>query len=176
MSPHFSILATKCLVALGLLIVPLLAQAKVDDVDLKAVYLFRFALLSDWNQTDIATDHIDYCVAQQSDVGLRLEAIVATKPDMARFHDMLSGVAPSVCHILFIENGDEAIIANLHVRYPNALLVGNGVEFVANGGMVAFIKVRNRIRPLISRQNVEKSRVQIRSQLLEVSEIYEETT
>ncbi|EED27100.1 valyl-tRNA synthetase [Vibrio sp. 16] len=77
---------------------------------------------------------------------------------------------------MFIENGDEAIIANLHVRYPNALLVGNGVEFVANGGMVAFIKVRNRIRPLISRQNVEKSRVQIRSQLLEVSEIYEEAT
>tara|TARA_Y100001956_G_scaffold82794_1_gene105665 strand:+ start:4745 stop:5275 length:531 start_codon:yes stop_codon:yes gene_type:complete len=172
----FNLLFIRFLAAIGLVTAPLIANANVGDVDLKAVYLFRFALLADWQESGIATDHIDYCVAQTSDVAIRLEAIVAAKPKTARFHKLFDDVHPEVCHILFVEHGDAAFIADLHVQYPHALLVGNGVDFVASGGMIAFIKVRNRIRPLVSRKNVEKTNILLRSQLLEVSEIYEETT
>ncbi|MGR5134827.1 hypothetical protein [Vibrio alfacsensis] len=34
------------------------ALANVDVVDLKAVYLFRFALLADWQNTPVDLNHI----------------------------------------------------------------------------------------------------------------------
>lgn len=178
MKLHASLFLVKLFAAFGLITFPLLVSAnvKVGDIDLKAVYLFRFALLADWQKTAVVTDRIDYCVAQGGDVALRLEAIVAAKPNMARFHKLFEGAHPTACHILYIEQGEAALIAELHGQYPHALLVGNGVDFVASGGMIAFIKVRNRIRPLISRKNVERTNILLRSQLLEVSEIYEETT
>jgi hypothetical protein len=40
--------------------------------------------------------------------------------------------------------------------------------------MLAFIKVNNRIKPLISQHNVEKSGVRLRAQLLAISVLAEE--
>ncbi|MGR5236648.1 YfiR family protein [Vibrio alfacsensis] len=150
------------------------ALAKVDDVDLKAVYLFRFALLADWQNTPVDLKHIAYCVVKNTEVSASLESIVAKKTDMARFYHLGKGQRPSVCHILYIEHSDDAKISLLKEQFPHALLVGNGKEFVRNGGMIAFIKVRNRIRPLISRKNVEQTKVLLRSQLLAVSELVKE--
>ncbi|GAK87007.1 hypothetical protein JCM19238_4616 [Vibrio ponticus] len=42
------------LAVLGLNLFALPVIAKVDDADLKAVYLFRFALLADWQNTGSA--------------------------------------------------------------------------------------------------------------------------
>lgn len=152
------------------------AAAKVDDVDLKAVYLFRFALLADWQNTGVESDYLEYCATEIDDISLRLEAIVASKAQMARFFLLSEASEAQVCHILYTKTEDAEAIERLRQQFPHALLVGEGVDFVANGGMIAFVKVRNRIRPLVSRSNVEQSQVLLRSQLLEVSEIYEAGT
>ncbi|WP_244204685.1 YfiR family protein [Vibrio rhodolitus] len=160
------------LAVLGLNLFALPVIAKVDDADLKAVYLFRFALLADWQNTGVSSEHIEYCVTDINEISLRLEAIIASKPQMARFFLLSEGGDPQVCHILFTSQSDADNNEQLRQQYPHALLVGDGVDFVKNGGMIAFVKVRNRIRPLIARANVEQSQVLLRSQLLEVSELY----
>ncbi|KOO14115.1 hypothetical protein AKJ18_14255 [Vibrio xuii] len=154
-----------------LCLLPQLAWSKVDE-DLKAVYLFRFALLADWSDTGINSEYIEYCVTSNSEVAKRLQSIVESKPDLARFHLLLSGHSANTCHILFVEQANVSQLAQLKLQYPHALLVGDGVDFIASGGMIAFIKVRNRIRPLIARNNVHQTGVRLRSQLLEVSELY----
>jgi hypothetical protein len=160
-------------IVLSLYFLPQIVWAKVDDDDLKAVYLFRFALLADWSKTGVNYEYIEYCVTSSSDVSERLQAIVESKPDRARFHRLPVSSDANVCHILFTELNDKEAVAQLRERYPHALLVGNGIDFVANGGMIAFIKVRNRIRPLIAREHVRHTNVLLRSQLLEVSELYQ---
>ncbi|WP_244225190.1 YfiR family protein [Vibrio aquaticus] len=159
------------ILAIGLCLLPPLAWSKVDE-DLKAVYLFRFALLADWSGTGINSEYIEYCVTSNSEVTKRLQSIVESKSDLARFHLLLSGHSAETCHILFVEQANVGQIVQLKQQYPHALLVGDGVDFIASGGMIAFIKVRNRIRPLIARANVRQTGVRLRSQLLEVSELY----
>lgn len=151
-----------------------LAIAKVDDVDLKAVYLFRFALLADWQKTSVHAEHLEYCVLEAGKVSARLKNVVELKPDIAHFYNLSEEQHPNVCHILYVEDHNESKISLLKTQFPHALLVGNGKAFIDKGGMIAFIKVRNRIRPLISRKHVKQTQVQLRSQLLEVSELVKE--
>lgn len=151
-----------------------LAFANVDDVDLKAVYLFRFALLADWQDTPVDANHLEYCVVKNTEVSASLRKIVSSKPNVAHFYNLSEGQQPDVCHILYVEDSEHSKISLLKEQFPHALLVGNRKAFISKGGMIAFIKVRNRIRPLISRDNVKQTSVLLRSQLLEVSELVEE--
>ena len=77
----------------------------------------------------------------------------------------------STCHILYIESASAALISQLKSQFPHALLIGNGMQFINLGGMIAFIRVNNRIKPLISTAHVKQSGINLRSQLLSVAEI-----
>lgn len=154
---------------------PSRAWAAVSDDQLKAVYLYRFPMLADWPRE--ASDKVtQYCITRESSMGDYLSEIIASKSSSARFIDLSQSdkSETAICHILYVDGQDRAHVVELAKRYPHALTIGTGVQFVSLGGMLAFIKVNNRIKPLISQNNVEKSGVRLRAQLLAISELAEE--
>ncbi|WP_162674451.1 YfiR family protein [Vibrio variabilis] len=154
---------------------PSRAWAAVSDDQLKAVYLYRFPMLADWPTA--ATGKVThYCITRESSIGDYLSQIIASKSSSARFVDLSQSdkSQTEICHILYVDGQDREHVVELAKRYPYALTIGTGVQFVSLGGMLAFIKVNNRIKPLISQHNVEKSGVRLRAQLLAISELAEE--
>lgn len=161
------------LMAMAICVVSVFAEAhEVNDSDLKAVYLYRFAHLVDWQQT--ATTDIRHCFCSDVDnpVSQRLQDIVAHKPSQASF-SRLSESLPGEpdCHIVYTTAQDSEDVARLRARFPGALLVGEGQQFIASGGMMAFIRVNNRIKPLINRHHLRDAPFSLRSQLLSIAVI-----
>lgn len=154
---------------------PNYAWSNVSDDQLKAVYLYRFPMLADW-PSGAPKGSTQYCVTRASSVSEYLSKIIETKSAPASFVDLSINDKShgANCHILYVDGQDHKQVFELAKRYPYALTIGTGVKFVSLGGMLAFIKVNNRIKPLISQNNVEKSGVKIRAQLLAISELAEE--
>ena len=161
------------------------ANAEYADEDLMAVYLYRFAFLSDWQETGLAATPIEFCVTEESEVALRLKSIVLSKPDVATYANLadvatyanLADVSSNTnCHILYINDAKKGQVAQLKLDYPHALLVGSGAIFIQYGGMIAFVKVNNRIKPMISRENVAPSLIKLRAQLLSIAILASEAT
>ncbi|EGQ9932507.1 YfiR family protein [Vibrio vulnificus] len=167
-----------CRIALFLGVYCLAAPAwpKYSDEDLKAVYLYRFASLADWQSTPLAQQKTRYCGEFNSVIAERLKAIVETQPEAATFSYLEEVDPQESCHLVFVESNPQTVLPTLQLRYPHALLVGNGEKFVRLGGMIAFIKVNNRILPLISRKHVEPSQIRLRAQLLSIAQLFEEPT
>ncbi|WP_394209106.1 YfiR family protein [Enterovibrio calviensis] len=145
------------------------------DEDLKAVYLFRFAFLTDWKDRQPQNGRYQFCVDGKSAVSERLQDVVAQKPEQANFHDITqSDDIDLSCHIVYTSENAEQRIAVLRTRFPEALIVGDGVNFTVAGGMIAFIKVNNRVKPLINRANLLGVPFTLRSQLFSIAVIDEE--
>ncbi|WP_418114789.1 YfiR family protein [Vibrio scophthalmi] len=170
MQRFFRYMSSSCTsLMLGLLLFTTSASAKYSDEDLMAVYLYRFALLSDWQETGVPSRPLEFCVTEESDVALRLQDIVLSKPELATYDNIGEHSDSSICHILYVDKADEQAVAQLKLDYPHALLVGTNKAFIQCGGMIAFVKVNNRIKPMISRENIEPSQIKLRAQLLSIA-------
>ncbi|MEZ8140934.1 YfiR family protein [Enterovibrio sp. FF113] len=142
------------------------------DEDLKAVYLFRFAFLTDWKDRQPQNGRYQFCVDGNSVVSRRLQDVVTQKPEQANFRDITQGDDNVLgCHIVYTTESAAARIAALRTRFPDALIVGEGESFTAAGGMVAFIKVNNRVKPLVNLKNLLGTPFTLRSQLLSIAVI-----
>ncbi|KIP71977.1 valyl-tRNA synthetase [Vibrio harveyi] len=166
--------AVKWVITIWALLSATFAFAQYDDADLKAVYLYRFALLADWMATGESIAPVEYCVSESDSVGEHLKNIVARRPQLSRYYDLSNPVTPNTCHILYIPQAKKSQILLLRDQYPHSLLISNGEEFVKIGGMVAFVKVNNRIRPMVSRSHVAPTQIQLRAQLLSISLLVED--
>lgn len=152
-----------------------LSYAAYSDADLKAVYLFRFALLINWPDRYQSLGKFNYCAYKRSETSQRLQQITQAKAERARFYLLDDLDHRTNCHVIFINTDDPNTVQTLRTNNPNSLIVGNGKDFIRHGGMVAFIKNDNRIKPLISLRNVADAPFQIRAPLLQVSEIWEDS-
>ncbi|WP_043991545.1 YfiR family protein [Vibrio sp. AND4] len=160
--------------ALWIFLSTTLAFAHYDDADLKAVYLYRFALLADWVKTSQSISLMEYCVTQSDAVAEHLKRIVARRQQLSGFFDLSRGAEPNTCHILYAPNAETIQIEELKKSFPHSLLIGNGERFVLMGGMVAFVKENNRIRPMVSRSHIAPTGIQLRAQLLSISILAED--
>ena len=153
-------------------------ESDVKDHNLKAVYLFRFAFLTNWNEFIPTDKRYNFCAESLSDVSNTLKKLIDTKPDNATFiaFNVSQSSELSRCHIVYTIQKDPQKIAMLKKQMPHALLVGEGKEFIQAGGMIAFIKRNNRIKPLINIEQVTLAGLSLRSQLLSVSDIVKEET
>ncbi|WP_235956031.1 YfiR family protein [Grimontia sedimenti] len=146
----------------------------IQDDDLKAVYLFRFALLVDWKSSHQSSSQYHFCVDADNGVSQKLKAIIQQKP-LAVFHQIQNTQAqPPGCHIVYSTTDQADQVSALKARFPDALLVGEGRRFVRAGGMMAFVRMNNRIKPLINRSHLVGVPFSLRSQLLSIAVIDEE--
>lgn len=146
------------------------------DHNLKAVYLFRFAFLTNWGDTLFDEQGYTFCAEISSEVSKTLQALIQKKPQKARFlplnTDKLTENAN--CNIIYLTQQDTSTISILKQKMPHTLLIGEGETFIQHGGMIAFIKINNRIKPLVHLSHIAATGLSLRSQLLSVSEVVTE--
>lgn len=146
-----------------------------QDADLKAVYLYRIAPMIEWRSNVRHLSKTYFCIDVTNAVSDKLKLLIDEKMDdavLAIIDD--SAVNSDICQIVYTRSINQDFISDLRQRYPASLLVGDGWEFIHAGGMIAFIKVNNRIRPLVSMKNLEGLPLSLSAQFLEIAMIYEE--
>ncbi len=76
----------------------------------------------------------------------------------------------SLCHP---DRNDDLYAMLENGEFQDVLLVGEGEEFLANGGIIAFKLVNDEVKFLINLDAAERADIHFRSQLLQVAEIFQ---
>ncbi|MGR6859434.1 YfiR family protein [uncultured Aliivibrio sp.] len=145
----------------------------IQDHNLKAVYLFRFTLLTNWGEFKPQDNQYVFCSQAPSEITDTLRTLIKKQPNygtVVSFRSIKKLTSPS-CHLIYTTTQQPKLLAQLKARYPHALLIGEGAAFIHAGGSIAFIKENNRIKPLISLNNLAPTGLSLRSQLLSVSDL-----
>lgn len=148
-------------------------ENSIQDHNLKAVYLFRFVLLTNWGEFKPQDNKYHLCTQGSSKVTEALNQLVIKQQNRANVISFKSieKIAVSSCHLIYTTTQKPKLLAHLKTLYPHALLIGESAAFIHAGGSIAFIKENNRIKPLISLNNLVPTGLSLRSQLLSVSDL-----
>jgi hypothetical protein len=153
------------------------AETKPVDLEyqVKAAFLFNFAKFVEWPPDafpDPATP-VAICVLGEDPFGQGLDAVVegetlnGRRLVVRRLRDLLQ---TRDCHVLFVSRSEKelpALMAGL--RSGGVLTVGEGDDFLEQGGMIRFVLEQNRVRFDINLDAAERGRLKLSSKLLRLA-------
>ncbi len=154
------------------------AASPIKETYVKAVLLFNFTRYTQWPDAVFADNNAPYriCVLGR---GPFVDALyTAVEGETVRGREMAILVLDSLdsvpnCQVLFVnEPGDYSLpdIFAYAQDYP-MLTVGDGENFILEGGMVAYFKQGNKVRFAINPQAVSKAHLKISANLLPLARI-----
>ena len=155
---------------------PVCAQATTApaDDDLKAAFLLNFGKYVDWPPTAALATTFHLCAIAEPDFLKRIDEIVATetiqgRPVARETPETLT--ATRGCAILFISDIEDSRIDHLiaAVRDLPVLTVGESSDFLARGGMIAFVRDGDRIRFDVNNAAAQGVGLTISSRLLRLA-------
>lgn len=153
----------------------------VSEHEIKAVFLFNFAQFVEWpSEVFQDTDSpIIIGILGKDPFGVFLEETV--DGEEVNGHPLVIERYSNVkqiknCHILFIHPAFTTRLDNVlkELKGKEILTVSEGSNFIKQGGMIRFIKERNKIRLQVNLSAVKASEITISSKLLRLSEIVED--
>lgn len=176
MKPGFTLSWRGCWPGVVLLLLSLTTSSATfaqDEADIslrvRAAFLFNFARFTSWPEAGQATTdgRMVYCVVGSSGLSRALRAAtedkqVSSQPIEVRMpeHPSQSGA----CDVVYLNEASTPWLASL--RTTPALVVGEGVGFARDHGMVGFFVRDGRLRFAIHLQRVDEAGLQISSRLL----------
>lgn len=172
------------LVAFGLILSvhTVMADAETDanlEYRIKAAFLLNFCQFVSWPVTpqEKPDASLILCVIGETTFKSSLETIagktVRGRPMEVRF---VSGAdAIDSCHLLFVGKSEQKNLAAIlgSVKNKPILTVGDMENFARAGGIIAFVKIDNKIRFEINQKAAEMAGLKISSQLLKLAIIAE---
>ena len=152
------------------------ASASSKEYKLKAAYLLNFARFIYWPEEafEKTDNNFNICVYGESPFGESLNKLadkkIHKKNIKLNYVKKIEGVLG--CHIVFICSSEEVVFEELISGFPeaNMLTVSDIKGFSANGGMIEFVRVGNKIKFEINLKESARQGIKYRSQLLEVAE------
>jgi len=155
----------------------LCGQTASPEYQVKAVFLFNFAQFVDWPPKAFpdAQSPLVISVLGDDPFGSYLDETVRGekangRPLAVQRYRRTSDI--KTCHVLFISRSEtdhlDQIFGSLRGR--NILTVGESEDFALRGGMIQFIKEKNKIRMRINLEAVRAANLKISSKLLQVAE------
>lgn len=181
-------LVLTALMGFGLAVAPTAAAQQsapvsgVGEYEIKAAFLFRFLQLVEWPESAFASPKSPMIIGILSPdpFGNALEQIVSGEQIDARSIEIRRAEDPQAlqpCHLLFVPQTGVSQIgsAQLESLPQGVLLVGESPDFLERGGMVNFYPQDKRIRFEIHPARVEKAGIRVRSRLLRLARVVEET-
>lgn len=169
-------LATASLL-LALLVTPARASSPADEYALKAAFLFNFTRFVEWPAEAFAQpdDAFRICVYGTDPFGARLDALARRRVgERAIEITRPEGVADLPrCQIAYLGDGTprEVETAALGHTAPTTLTVSSEPSFAREGGMVALVTDRGRVKLHINLASIRRSPLRFSAKLLEVSEV-----
>jgi hypothetical protein len=152
------------------------------EIDVKAVYLLRFAEYVDWPPDSFASRNSPIVIGVLGDRAMReaLDGVVQGEQvrDRAFTVRPLSQVEDARnCHIVFVGQAESESLDRLITRLRNApvLTVSDLDRFLDRGGMIRFVNEGGKIRLHINLDAARASRLALSSRLLRVADAVRET-
>lgn len=168
----------KTIVMAFVLTMSLITATQADtnrEYQLKAAYLLNFARFIYWPSESFESEQSSFniCVYGTSSfdesLNLLLDKKVQGRSIQVDFIDQLKGL--SICHILFVNKESVAHFYESIALMPRGLLTVSDKEgFGESGGMIEFVRIKNKIKFEINVTESSKSGIKYKSQLLEVAE------
>jgi hypothetical protein len=172
-----------CLVALLLSAVMTSAGAPTPrEIDVKAVYLLRFAEYVDWPPESFASQNSPIIIGVLGDRNMRqaLDAViegeqVRNRPFRVQTLNRVEDARN--CHIVFLGQAEAGSMDELMRRLRNApiLTVSDWERFDDRGGMIRFVNEGGKIRLHINLDAARTARLGLSSRLLRVADAVKET-
>ena len=161
---------------LGLDCLPLLATEPLE-YQVKAAFLLNFTKFIEWPAAAFGNTESPFtiCILGNNPFGSALDQIVKDEVVNGRrvTTQYLKQVsAPQTCQILFL-NGAGKESGTLPGLGPGLLTVGEGQNFVREGGMIAFVIDNRRVRFEINQTTAERAGLRLSSKLLGVAKSVE---
>ncbi|MFD2113844.1 YfiR family protein [Thiorhodococcus fuscus] len=147
-----------------------------SEVDVRAVYLFNFAVFVDWPSSafESSTSPIRYCVVGSQALRASLELVLDDEHVGGRALQLMPATEPlnwRRCHLLYIGHGAKTRARQIltAVRGAAVLTIGASEEFVREGGMIGLVRRGQRLRAIVDRDAAERVGIRISSKLLRLS-------
>lgn len=147
-----------------------------DDVTveykIKAGYLYNFTKFITWS-ADTSRD-FNLCILGDDPFGELIEPIqdrVAFEKaiKLFRFDSYKDRQSNLHCHILFVGANVKVPVANKDLN--NMLVVGDGGDFINQGGMIGFVKKQDKIKLQINLKTLKLSGLKVSAKLMEVADV-----
>jgi len=140
------------------------------EYQVKAAFLLNFTKFAAWPPRAFADARspITICVLGNDPFEGALEQVVEGETVNGRrvaVQRVRHEPAPKACQVLFIGRGEHQIPSNL----DGVLTVGEGPEFLNEGGMIAFVVDHNRVRFDINQTAAANASIALSSKLLAVA-------
>jgi hypothetical protein len=149
-----------------------------QEYDLKAAFLFNFSHFVEWPASSFANASAPITIGILGDdpFGSSLDEIVADetvehrKLIVRRYHSVDQ---IETCHILFVNPALTSRLDQILARVGDrgVLTVGETKDFTARGGIIAFDKVKNRLRLRINLAAAKAAKLTISSMLLRQAQV-----
>lgn len=155
-------------------------EEKARAARIKAAFLYHFAQFSTWPEEvfDDAAAPIRLCILGKDPFGEALKQLqgktVHNRP--LAIHHLPAGASARGCHLVFIGPMPKQMLqASLRqLQNQPVLTVGEGEDFLKQGGMVRLVEEKNRIQFEINITAARRAGLQLSARLLRLARIYEE--
>lgn len=153
------------------------AHADLREYHLKAAYILNFVKFVYWPKDlfEEKNSPVNVCVLGKDPFGAALDVLtdkkVGSRAIVAR---KISEVQQSAsCHVIFLSQSETKVIeSHIGLLAGKHILTISDIEgFAGNGGMIGFIKVKNKIKFEINITSSNSSGIKFSSKLLELARV-----
>jgi hypothetical protein len=140
----------------------------------KAAFLLNFTKFIEWPATVFADERspLTICVLGEDPFEDTLDHMVDGEVVNGRklvLQRIRRGTPPEVCRVLFISKSEKEVRKTLSGAGPGVLTVGEGENFLADGGIIAFVMENRRVRFDINVTAAANAMLTINARLLSVA-------
>ena len=160
------------------LFVPFLRAAEATPVyEVKAAFLLNFTKFTEWPASAFASGNtpISVCILGRDPFGHFIDDIVRGESvnDRRIVVNRIADVSGAkTCHVVYL--GEETASAGvIHSLNRQVLTIGEGERFIRDGGMIAFVIDKRRVRFLVNPAAARAAGLKLSSRLLNVAKTIE---
>lgn len=147
------------------------------EYQVKAAFLLNFTKFIEWPPLEPAdaAPSTSICIVGDDPFGRVLDQMVAGETLQGRklTVERVMRPVPSSCRVVFVSRSEKDVPGFLASLPSGVLTVGDDPAFLRQGGMIAFVVDRRRVRFDINQAAALKSAVRISSRLLSVARLVE---
>ncbi len=140
----------------------------------KAAFLLNFTKFVEWPPFAFADEHstLDICVFGDDPFGTTLNDMV--RGEMVNGHELTVRTirrppAPKSCQVLFFSKSERDVARTIEGLNPGVLTDGENEKFLEDGGIIAFVIDKRKVRFDINQRAAVKAMLTMSSRLLNVA-------
>jgi hypothetical protein len=159
------------LVALLILSPSAAADGQAQEYEVKSAFLLNFTKFIEWPAPAAPDAPFVICILGDDPFGRVLDQMISGETVGGRklVVQRIARGKPAHCQILFAGANEKDVSEILPALPRGVLTVGEGVEFLREGGIIAFVMEDRRVRFDVSQRTALKNGLRINSKLLSVA-------